>query len=138
MSEFQLDKRLDKDCFVMGDLPLCRVLLMNDSQYPWFILVPRVAGVYEAFHLDEEQQLQLACESSLTAAILNDVFEADKMNVASLGNVVKQLHVHHIVRYESDVAWPNPVWGRLPAKPYGQVQVAEIKKKLESLFSCFE
>ncbi|WP_257274966.1 HIT domain-containing protein [Endozoicomonas sp. SESOKO4] len=138
MSEFQLDNRLEEDCFVMGDLPLCRVLLMNDNQYPWLILVPRVAGVHEVFHLDEEQQLQLACESSLTAAILSDVFEADKMNVAALGNTVKQPHVHHIVRYESDAAWPNPVWGRLPAKPYDKGQVSEIKKKLESLFSCFE
>ena len=111
---------------------------MNDNQYPWFILVPKIAGVTEIFHLDEEQQLQLACESSILSGTLSDLFEADKMNVAALGNVVSQLHVHHIVRYETDVAWPNPVWGYKPAKPYDQVQVKEIRKKLQSLFSCFE
>ncbi|MRI35337.1 HIT family protein [Endozoicomonas sp. OPT23] len=138
MSDFKLDDRLEADCFHLGDLPLCRVLLMNDSQYPWFILVPKVAGVTEAFHLDEEQQLQLACESSIFAGTLSDLFEADKMNVAALGNVVSQLHIHHIVRYENDVAWPNPVWGQKPAKPYDKTEVKEIRKKLQSLFDCFE
>lgn len=138
MSSFQLDSQLEKDCIHLGDLPLCRVLLMNDSQFPWFILVPKVAGVQEAFHLDEEQQLQLACESSVLSGVLSDLFEADKMNVAALGNIVRQLHVHHIVRYETDAAWPNPVWGRLPAVPYENTQVRDIKAKLESLFACFE
>ncbi len=138
MSGFELDYRLEADCFHLGDLPLCRVLLMNDSQYPWFILVPKVAGVSEAFHLDEEQQLQLACESSIVSGTLSDLFEADKMNVAALGNVVSQLHIHHIVRYENDIAWPNPVWGQKPVQPYDEEQVKEIRKKLQSLFDCFD
>ena len=138
MSKFQLDSRLEEDCFHLGDLPLCRVLLMNDSQYPWVILVPKVAGVQEVFHLDEEQQLQLACESTILSGTLSDLFEADKMNVAALGNVVSQLHIHHIVRYETDPCWPKPVWGQLPAKPYDKGQVNEIKKQLAPLFSCFD
>lgn len=132
MVEFQLDSRLVQDCMVLGDFPLCRLLLMNDSTFPWFILVPRVAGIEEVYQLDEGQQLQLTRESSLLSRKLQGLFSADKMNVAALGNIVRQLHVHHVVRYCGDPAWPAPVWGKLPAQAY---QEADCKRMVERLRS---
>ncbi|OED40459.1 histidine triad (HIT) protein [Endozoicomonas sp. (ex Bugula neritina AB1)] len=130
MFEFQLDSQLSQDTIVVGDFPLCRLLLMNDSTFPWFILVPRVVGIEEVYELDEEQQLQLSRESSLLSRKLQGVFVADKMNVAALGNIVRQLHVHHVVRYSGDPAWPAPVWGKLPAQAY---QEAEYERVIEQL-----
>lgn len=108
---FTLDSRLQQDCLLVGDFPLCRLLLMNDASYPWFILVPRREEVSEIFQLDGADQRQLWQETSLLAETLKDTFAADKMNVATLGNVVSQLHMHVIVRRRDDAAWPAPVWG---------------------------
>ena len=134
--EFQLDPQLAKDCIVVGDFPLSRLLLMNDATYPWFILVPRVSGIEEAFQLDEEQQLQLARESSLLSRELQSIFSADKMNVAALGNIVRQLHVHHVVRYSGDPAWPAPVWGKLPAQTYQEAECERIIEQLRSVLGA--
>ncbi len=109
---------------------MCRLLLMNDVHYPWFILVPRREEVSELFQLDEVDQQALWREATFLAETLKDTFAADKMNVATLGNVVSQLHMHVIVRRRDDAAWPAPVWGRLPAEPYSAEQVAAIKAKL--------
>ena len=130
VSSFELDSRLDRDCLVVGDFPLCRLLLMNDSRYPWCILVPRVADVQEVYQLDEADQQQLLLESSGLARTLQALFFADKMNIAALGNVVAQLHIHHIVRYRSDAAWPAPVWGKHAAQPYQSEELAEVMDKL--------
>jgi diadenosine tetraphosphate (Ap4A) HIT family hydrolase len=127
---FALDPRLEQDTLHMGDFPLCRLLLMNDASYPWFILVPRREEVSELFQLDEADQRSLWRETTLLAELLKDTFKADKMNVATLGNVVSQLHMHVIVRRRSDAAWPAPVWGRQPAQPYDVEQVREIRAKL--------
>lgn len=127
---FTLDPRLQQDTLVLGDFPLSRLLLMNDAQYPWFILVPRREDVSELFQLDAEDQQQLWRESTGLAEVLKDSFKADKMNVATLGNVVSQLHMHVIVRRRSDPAWPAPVWGKLPAQPYSADQVAALREKL--------
>lgn len=116
---FELHPRLAADCFVLGDFPLCRLLLMNDAQYPWFILVPRRPAVRELFELDDADQQFLMRESAQLARTLMRVFRGDKLNLAALGNVVPQLHVHHIVRFIGDPAWPDPVWGRRPPRPYG-------------------
>ena len=134
--EFQLDPQLAQDCIVVGDFPLSRLLLMNDKTYPWFILVPRVPDIEEAFQLDEEQQLQLARESSLLSCKLQGVFSADKMNVAALGNIVRQLHVHHVVRYSGDPAWPAPVWGKLPAQAYQEADFERIIEQLRSVLGA--
>ncbi len=131
--EFELDSRLNSDCITLGDFPLSRLLLMNDANYPWFILVPRRAEVSEIYHLSPSDQGQLLHESSFLSENLHDVFDADKMNVAALGNVVKQLHVHHVVRFEGDPAWPAPVWGAVAAKPYAQEQIREIHQKLQMM-----
>lgn len=133
--EFELDPRLAADCIVIGDFPLCRLLLMNDANYPWFILVPRRAGVTEIYHLSEQEQQQLMHESSFLAENLHDIFAARKMNVAALGNVVAQLHVHHVVRHEDDPAWPAPVWGAGAAKPYNDELLHEIQQKLEMMLN---
>jgi diadenosine tetraphosphate (Ap4A) HIT family hydrolase len=115
---FELHPRLTQDTFVIGDFPLSRLLLLNDANFPWFILVPRRTEIREIFELRHEDQVQLLKESSQLAMVLSRIFEADKLNIAALGNIVPQLHIHHIVRYRSDQVWPHPVWGRLPAKPY--------------------
>lgn len=127
---FALDSRLQQDCLLVGDFPLCRLLLMNDSNYPWFILVPRREEVSELFQLDADDQRQLWQETALLAETLKDTFAADKMNVATLGNVVNQLHMHVIVRRREDAAWPAPVWGRHPAQPYSEQQMGQIIDKL--------
>jgi diadenosine tetraphosphate (Ap4A) HIT family hydrolase len=127
---FALDSRLQKDTLVVGDFPLCRLLLMNDAHYPWFILVPRREAVSELFQLDAGDQRALWQETTLLAEVLKDTFAADKMNIATLGNVVSQLHMHVVVRRREDAAWPAPVWGRIPALPYEEEQVAAVKAKL--------
>ena len=133
--EFELHPQLAADCIVLGDFPLCRLLLINDANYPWFILVPRRAGATEIYHLSEEERCQMIHESSFLAENLADIFAAKKMNVASLGNMVPQLHLHHIVRQEDDAAWPGPVWGKVPAKPYTDEQIHEIRHKVEVLLT---
>lgn len=131
--EFQLDPQLQKDTVHLGDFPLSKVLLMNDSNYPWFILVPRRAGVTEIYHLGEKDRYQLMRESAVLAENLADIFAARKMNVANLGNMVSQLHVHVIVRKENDPAWPGPVWGKVPAKPYAADELERISARLDTL-----
>lgn len=130
---FVMDSRLQQDTFVLGDLPLSRVLLSNDARYPWFILVPRREEVSEVFQLSREDQQALWAETALLGEVLKDAFKADKINIATLGNVVSQLHMHVIVRYRGDDAWPAPVWGRHPAKPYEQAQVVALRDKLRSV-----
>jgi len=127
---FVLDSRLQQDTVWMGDYPLCSLLLMNDAQYPWFILVPRREDVSELFQLDTADQLQLWQETNRLAEVLKDCFSADKMNVATLGNMVSQLHMHVIVRRREDAAWPAPVWGKHPAQAYTPEQLAALKVRL--------
>lgn len=128
---FVLDSRLEQDTLPLGDFPLCRLLLMNDANFPWFILVPRREEVTELFQLDGDDQQALWREATMLAETVKDTFGADKMNVAMLGNVVSQLHVHVIARRRDDVAWPSPVWGRQPAQPYTDEQVSAIRQKLQ-------
>lgn len=115
---FELHPRLAADTFAVGELPLCRLLLMNDALYPWCILVPRREGAREIYLLDESDRHQLWRESAQLSRALMQAFAGHKLNVAALGNVVPQLHLHHIVRYPGDPAWPGPVWGRHPPRPY--------------------
>ncbi|CRM96465.1 HIT domain protein [Pseudomonas sp. 22 E 5] len=130
---FALDQRLQQDTLVIGDFPLCRLLLTNDSNYPWFILVPRIEGISEVFQLSVQDQQTLWQETTALAQWLNQGLGADKMNIGALGNVVSQLHVHVIVRKRDDAAWPAPVWGKHPAQPYTDEQVAGIRARLREL-----
>lgn len=135
---FQLDPRLQADTAFIGRLPLCQVLLMNDSRYPWLILVPTRADVKEYYHLSETDRVQLMKESTWVAEKLADRFAAKSMNIAALGNLVAQLHVHHVVRFADDPAWPGPVWGHSAATPYTpealEQRVHEMKSLLQSQF----
>ena len=127
---FSLDPRLANDCEVIGDLPLSRVLLMKDSRYPWCILVPRQPAITEIYQLSVAQQQQLLAESSLVGERLMAMCEGHKLNVAALGNVVSQLHVHHVVRFEDDPSWPGPVWGVGSAEPYDSETLAALTDTL--------
>lgn len=108
---------------------------MNDRQYPWLILVPRVAGVRELYELNVGQRRQLDCESMLLGEGIMQVFSGHKLNIAALGNVVSQLHVHHIVRFEDDPVWPAPIWGKLPPQGYSD---AELRARRDALASLLE
>lgn len=130
---FELHTQLAKDCVVLGDLQLCRVLLMNDSQYPWLILVPQREEIAELFQLTRIDRQQLFEECSEVAGALAGHFRADKMNVAALGNVVPQLHVHVIARQRDDAAWPRPVWGVAPVQRYSDELLAQRLAELEAL-----
>ena len=129
---FELDQRLRNDTLVVGDLALCRVLLMNDSRYPWLILVPKVAAVSEVFELTIEQQQCLWQETTAVSVVLKQLFQADKINIATLGNVVKQLHMHIVVRMQGDATWPAPVWGQGVAQPYSAEALKHICVQLHS------
>lgn len=129
-----LHPQLKQDCEVVARLPLSTVLLMRDANYPWFILVPDREGITEIYQLSPQDRQQLMDESSNLAQCLAQEFAADKINIAALGNVVPQLHVHHIVRYRNDPAWPAPVWGKLPPKPYTQAELINTVARLKKVF----
>ncbi|MBL6750796.1 MAG: HIT domain-containing protein [Nevskia sp.] len=127
---FALHPQLAADCHRLGSFELCRLLLMNEARYPWFILVPQRAGLREVYELDDGGQAQLLRESCALGRALMRAYSGDKLNIAALGNVVPQLHLHHIVRHAGDAAWPAPVWGRHPPRPYGG---AELQERLARL-----
>ena len=132
---FILHPQLADDGIVIGQFELSTLLLMNDRQFPWFILVPRREDVTEIFQLDQADRDQLMKESCWLAEALKDAFSAHKINIAALGNMVSQLHVHHIVRYREDPAWPAPVWGKLPAVAYTEEQLAECVARLQTVLT---
>lgn len=129
---FELHPQLQRDCFGIGRFELCRLLLMNDRQYPWFILVPERAGVREIYQLTDSEQMLLWRESAVLARGLAQEFQADKLNIAAIGNSVPQLHVHHIVRYQTDATWPAPVWGQLPPLAYDEVGLEAVINRLQN------
>jgi len=105
--------------------------MMMDSNYPWFILVPDRENITEIHQLSESDQQQLISESSMLSRVISKLFNADKMNIAALGNLVPQLHVHHVVRHKTDAAWPAPVWGKFPVKPYTDEEANQVINKLK-------
>jgi diadenosine tetraphosphate (Ap4A) HIT family hydrolase len=115
---FSLHERLAADCITLDDWPLCRVLLMNDASYPWLILVPRRPGLSEFHDVADADRPQLMVEIDRASRALKTRFDADKINVGALGNMVPQLHIHVIARYKEDPAWPGPVWGKQPPRRY--------------------
>ena len=115
---FKLDRQLEQDTVLVADWHLCQVRLMNDSRYPWVILIPKVEDVSEIHQLADEQQQLLLGESVRLSKALEQLFAPHKLNVAALGNMVRQLHIHHIVRFEDDASFPRPVWGVGDAVPY--------------------
>jgi diadenosine tetraphosphate (Ap4A) HIT family hydrolase len=129
---FTLHPQLAADGHLVGDLPLSRLLLMDDASYPWCILVPRRPGARELHDLSTEDGVQVWAEAMRLSRLMRELFAADKMNVAALGNVVPQLHVHVIARRVGDPAWPRPVWGALPRVPYAADTVEGILRRLRA------
>ena len=118
MAEFTLDKRLKADCLAVTQLKLCQLLLMDDSRWPWLILVPQINDMAEIHHLEFVDQDLLQREISQVAKILAAVSECEKINIGALGNIVRQLHIHIIARNRGDANWPGPVWGYGQRQPY--------------------
>ncbi len=131
---FELHPQLAKDCIVLSDLTLCRVLLMDDARYPWFILVPKRPDITEVYQLTAADQQQLLIESSLIGERVMALFDGDKLNIAALGNIVPQLHIHHIVRYKADSTWPAPVWGKGDRVAYLPEELSAIREVLKDMF----
>lgn len=133
-SGFTLHPQLAADTYNVGDWPLSRVLLMNDAQFPWLILVPRREALREIYELSLADQQQLLRESSTLGSVLMATFPGDKLNIGALGNLVPQLHLHHIVRHVGDPAWPAPVWGRQVPQPYTETareqRLAMLRERL--------
>jgi diadenosine tetraphosphate (Ap4A) HIT family hydrolase len=132
MPEFELDPRLAADTHAVADWCVSRVLLMDDARFPWLILVPRVPGARELHGLPEAARAGLLAEVMRAAAALERATGAARMNVAALGNVVPQLHVHVIARREGDAAWPAPVWGVAGREPWGDAKRAELLARFEA------
>lgn len=132
---FQLDLRLAADSVALGDLPLCHVRLHRDANYPWVLLIPRRAGLTELYQLSAAEQATFMGESTRVARALVARYQPDKLNVANLGNVVAQLHIHHIARFRHDAAWPGPVWGRVAAKQYEEDALAREVAALRELLA---
>jgi diadenosine tetraphosphate (Ap4A) HIT family hydrolase len=129
MKEFALHPKLDADSIAVTALDLSLVRLMNDRRFPWVILVPQRVDAVEIVDLEAGDRATLIEEIALVSAALRDLFHARKLNVAAIGNLVPQLHVHVVARFESDDAWPKPVWGMTP-EPY---RFDELERRLASL-----
>ena len=131
MPDFTLHERLKNDTIEVMDLALCRVLLMNDSSFPWLILVPMRTGVTEVHGLTKEDRAVLIEETAAASRAISSVFSPDKINIGALGNLVPQLHVHVVGRTRKDRAWPGPVWGSGQGTPY-------VKEELEKTLSALK
>lgn len=122
---FLLDERLQTDTLTLGQLKLCRVLLCNDARFPWLILVPQRVGISEPYQLTHLEQQQLWQESMAVAKLMEQQCLPDKINIGMLGNIVRQLHVHHVARTQNDECWPGPVWGQGVSRRYSNEEVKE-------------
>lgn len=131
MPEFAVDPRLADDSISVADLPLCRVLLAGNANYPWLIMVPRQAGLVEVIDLSQADRIVLVQEIAAVSEALRDTVHCDKLNVAALGNSVPQLHVHVIARWRDDAAWPGPVWCEdQPPRRYTEGEAEALAAKL--------
>ena len=127
---WELHPQLARDTVNIGDLPLSRVLVIDDANYPWLLLVPRRIGVSEIIDLDEVEQAQLWTELARAGRALKEVTACDKLNIAALGNVVPQLHVHVIARRKTDAAWPKPAWGAVPPLAHDKNELERFTQAL--------
>ena len=132
---FQLDPRLEQDTIDFGSFSLCRLLLLNDCRYPWFVLVPQREGLQEIYQLSEADRRLFWDESNQLSLWMERHFDFDKLNIAALGNVVSQLHLHHVGRTIGDPAWPNPVWGHHPAVPYLAENIEKLRRATNAEFA---
>ena len=128
---FKLDDRLAADTVEVTRWPLSRVLLMNDATFPWLVLVPERPGLRDLDDLDAADHQTVMAEITRASRALKETCQPDKINVAALGNVVEQLHIHIIARFRHDPAWPKPVWGMVPAQPYDEDALGETLSRLK-------
>ncbi len=133
MTRFSLHPQLAKDCHELGKLELCHILLMDNALVPWFILVPETS-ITEFHQLEHKQQLQLLEEINRISGFIESHFTISKLNTATIGNIVRQMHIHIIGRHEKDYCWPGVVWGRVEKEPYEQSKVDEIRNALKHWF----
>ena len=129
---FNLHPDLSRDGIYLGSFPLCQVLLINDSAYPWFVLVPQRENIRDTIDLSKSDYEALLTESRALSIAIMKLFDGEKLNVAALGNITPQLHLHHVVRFAADPAWPGPIWGVQPLQPYSDQQIEEIRIRLNS------
>jgi diadenosine tetraphosphate (Ap4A) HIT family hydrolase len=136
LSEFELDARLARDTELVASLGLCQLRISKDARWPWFLLVPQRNGVSEVFELKPLDQALLTFETNMVAEALKRATGAEKINVAAIGNIVRQLHVHIVARSEGDPNWPGPIWGFGQSEPYDDAQKqALINRLTENLAS---
>lgn len=129
---FTLHPQLAADTVEIARLDLCRVLLMNDATYPWLILVPERASLRDLHDLNADDRTTAMAEIDRASRALQQIYTPDKINVAALGNVVEQLHIHVIARFHNDAAWPAPIWGKVPVRPYADEALKESAEKIKA------
>jgi diadenosine tetraphosphate (Ap4A) HIT family hydrolase len=133
MDSFELDKTIKNDTIFIKELELSKLLLCNESEVLWFILVPKIANITEVSDLHSGQQIQLISEIDKVSNFIKENFPCDKLNIANIGNVVSQLHIHIIARQKKDKFWPKPIWGLTNKIPYQKPQIKRIKELFKSL-----
>lgn len=135
MKTFQLDDHLANDCYVVGKLSLSHLLIMNNKRVPWFILVPET-DVTEFFQLQENEQHMLLSEINLLSRFVNQQYNSDKLNIATIGNIVKQLHIHIVGRNTSDYCWPGVVWGAEGKQSYADDEMQKLGEFVKEKLNC--
>jgi len=130
MNDWSLNRQLEQDTINIGDLPLSRVLVVNDGNYPWLMLVPRREGAIDVTDLNEVEQSQLMTEINRVGRALKDIVKPEKLNIAALGNMVPQLHIHIIARRKTDAAWPRPIWGVVPPIAHDPQEIERFIREL--------
>lgn len=138
MEHFELDNQLAKGNFILGEFDTSLVLLMNNKVAPWFVLVPKVTGVSELYELDVHTQASLTNEINILSKFLKQQFVVDKMNVAAIGNIVNQLHIHVVARKTNDHCWPGVVWGTEYSEPYQEEEVNKLTSVMSKTLSGFK
>ncbi|MDY7025802.1 MAG: HIT domain-containing protein [Pseudomonadota bacterium] len=133
-TDYSLHPQLAADCFVLGQLGQCDLLRFNGDAYPWFILVPRFADLREWHHLSHDHQTQVFQTSMKLSQFIEQNYNPDKLNIAALGNMVPQLHIHHVARFTQDAAWPKPIWGSAAGEPLDAAFVASLQEQINNAF----
>ena len=133
---FVLHPRLQADTAAVADLAVCTVRLMNDARWPWLILVPQRTDLRELHALPQAERAAVMEEIALASRVLERLHQPDKLNVGALGNLVPQLHIHVVGRFQNDPAWPGPVWGSGPARPYGAADLAQAVARLRGALAA--
>lgn len=127
MSLFKVDPELETNSYFIADMELSKLYLKNDKENPWFVLIPRKSEVFELVDLTHEQQCMLMEEVTIVSEFLKSHYRPFKINIGALGNIVRQLHIHVLARYENDRAWPQALWGTVPKEIFEQVEIDNIK-----------